>query len=67
MNSTHAKKFVELVRGKASCKIVIVMQIHFYTVLYVFATEKKIAILNLWNPPRKKIRNTKLSESIESV
>lgn len=41
MNSTHAKKFVELVRGKASCKIVIVMQIHFYTVLYVFATEKK--------------------------
>lgn len=66
MNTTKAKKCVELLGRKVSCKTVTGMQIYFYTVLHV-KRKKKVAILNLWNPPRKKIRNRKLSESIESV
>lgn len=36
MNVTHTKNSVELLERKVSYKIVIMMQIYFYTTLYIY-------------------------------
>lgn len=42
MNVTHIKNPVELLERKVSYKIVIVIQIYFYAILYIYE-EKKLS------------------------